>query len=562
MANPEPTPAPVCTPEPTPAPVCAPAPAPAPVCAPAPTPAPPAAPTPSPDQSLVCAAADPATQSIPADADGVCTPCGNASPAPAPAPTPAPLMAHIEVHVQDCSGAPLKGIDVNVGGQGWSGVTDANGNFDFGDVPPGSYTVLGVLDANSTQASQTLDAPAGKITWFKLVLCAIKVEIQINNTGATNDDIVQVKCDHPEHRHKVPCQIRMTSAAAHDHQITLGNPDGRLRFPEVEDTTRDLTLSRNGAWSDFEISGESGSAAKGDAVIEARLAATCPDGGASAVGDLKGSKPATVFWFDQAEIKITAGGNYTLHGGEFTVVGGTAVNFSAKARIRPAGVDCAAPQVVNLRVGIVQNGEAGVFGRTTWDTPTIAWNPWVAVGTTTEPVPQTWRLTGNQPNAACDTSAPAAPLYDKPGVADTLDANSLQKPAGCAGGGANATSYDIPSNPAPATHDEPALTPAGVKVGKITYTRLVSVTVEGSFTTWAVIFNTATNQVCALRESTWSVNVDSSGFWHQKASPAAADSAPTKDPILTPPFANDIVAKPANTTGAAVGAATTTFTKQ
>jgi hypothetical protein len=472
-------------------------------------------------------------------------------------------MAHIEVHVQDCSGAPLQGVAVNVEGKAWNGATDASGNFDFGDVPPDSYTVWGALDPNSTQASQTLDAPAGKVTWFKLVLCAIKIEIQINNTGAANDDIVQVKCDHPAHRHKVPCEIRMTSAAAHDHQITLGNPDGRLRFPEVEDTTKDLTLWQNGAWSDFEISGESGSAALRDAIIEARLAAACPDGGASAVGDLKGTKPATVFWFDQAEIKITAGGNYSLNGGQFTVAGRTAVNFSAKARIRPAGVDCAAPQVVNLRVGIVQNGEAGVFARTTWDTPTIAWNPGVAVGTTTKPVPKTFRVTGNQPNAASDTSAPAAPLYDKPGVADTLDANSLQKPAGCAGGGANATSYDTPSNPAPATHAESALTPAGVNVGTITYTRLVSVTVEGSFTTWAVIYNAATNQVCALRQNTWSVNVDSSALlsWLQKASPAAADSAPTKDPILTPPFANTIVNDPANTTGAAVGAATTTFTK-
>jgi hypothetical protein len=461
-------------------------------------------------------------------------------------------MAHIEVHVQDCSGAPLQGVDVNVEGQAWNGVTDASGNLDFGDVPPGSYTVCGALGANSTQASQTLDAPAGKNTWFKLVLCAIKIEIQINNTGAANDDIVQVKCDHPAHRHKVPCQIRMTSAALHDHQITLGNPDGRLRFPEVGDTTKDLTLWQNGAWFDFEISGESGSAALRDAVIEARLAATCPDGGASAVGDLKGTKPATVFWFDQAEIKLTAGGNYSLNGGEYTVVGADAtVSHSAKARIRPAGVDCAAPQVVNLRVGIVQNGEAGVFARTTWDTPTIAWNPDVAAGTTTKPVPQTFRVTGNQPNAANDSSADSAPLYDK---------GAKSKLTGCPGG-ANARSNDTPSNPAPPSHQEPALTPAGVNVGTITYTRLVSVTVEGSFTVWAVIINTATNQVCALRESTWSVNADSSAFWHQKASPAAADSAPTKDPILTPPFANAIDNDPANTTGAAVGAATTTFTK-
>lgn len=161
MPPPTPTPVPVSVPTPP-----GPTPTPAPVCTPAPTPAP----TQPPSQALVCAASDPATQSVTGNADSSTNTCGP-SPTPTPSPTPAPLLAHLAVHVQDCTGTPISGVTVSVQGQGWNGTTDKDGNFDFGDHPPGTYTVTGQSDAKSPAVSQTLNAPAGASTQYVLKMC-------------------------------------------------------------------------------------------------------------------------------------------------------------------------------------------------------------------------------------------------------------------------------------------------------------------------------------------------------------------------------------------------------
>jgi hypothetical protein len=350
---------------------------------------------------------------------------------------------------------------------------------------------------------------------------AVAVEIEINNTPATTDDLVQLKCDHPAHRHKTPCRIRVKGTAPGPVFIVLTNPDGRLRFPDAADTTRSLTLPANGGWVPFEISGETGSSAIGDAKIEAHEN--------TASGPVRGTKDATVFWFDQAEIKITVGGSYAIAGGRYTVTGAHAVDYSAKARIRPAGVDCSAPQVRDLRIGILQNTNSAVHV-TNWGNPTIAWNPGVAAGTTVN-VPATVSLTFTLPRVANDTAASVAPLYDQPGKAQTLSANSLKPPIGCTGG-ASATTHDTPSQPAaPATVVLPASTAAGVVVGNATYP-ITSVTLRDDFTTWTVVFNTATNDVCTLRQRGWTLNANSTAA-AQQATPAAADAAPSTTPVTT-----------------------------
>src|SRR5580704_17904749 len=120
--------------KPAPTPASGPTPAPAP--APAPSPTSTSAPVPSPCETFTSATTDPATQRPTSNVGSPISSCGTPHPSPAPAPTTTPLMAHIAVHVQDPSGKPIKGVDVTVLGQGWNGMTDANGNFDFGDRSP------------------------------------------------------------------------------------------------------------------------------------------------------------------------------------------------------------------------------------------------------------------------------------------------------------------------------------------------------------------------------------------------------------------------------------------
>lgn len=375
------------------------------------------------------------------------------------------------------------------------------------------------------------------------------MEIEINNTPAVDDDYVQVKCTRPALRHRIPCRIRVKAAAPASTDVVLTNPDGRLRFPGDADRTVTVAVPADGSWAAFEISGETGSAALNDAVIEAHCK--------TAAGAIIATKTATVFWFDEAKTGLAAGGNYAITGGQYTSAT-NAVAHSVEARIRPAGVNCAAPQISKLRIGIMQNDiTRGVGSEIIWDRPAITWSAGVAAGTTVR-VPSVWHQISTLPVAANDVAPTVAPLYDQPGKADTLDPNSLKPPKGCAGGAA-ATSFDTPSSPAPATFSLPAVTPAGINVGTAVY-RLQKVRVIGSFMVWTVVFDTTTNEFCTLRQRTWGLNVDSSAAGVQSAFAGASDAEPASDPVLAP-TANTVVNLPANQKSEAVGAAISEFRK-
>lgn len=365
------------------------------------------------------------------------------------------------------------------------------------------------------------------------------VEIEINNTPTTNDDLVGLRCDHPVHHSNVNCRIRATGAGT-IRTLVLTNPDGRLRFPGSGDTTKDITLPSDGSWVPFQISGKLPSNAIGDAVIEAHCE--------TATGDLKGSKPVTVFWFDNAHIKLTRGGNYRLIGASYSTTGGPAVSFSASGTIKPAGVDCSAPQVKHLRIGIMQ--ESSNFQITyTWDTPVL--HPSAPPGTNIS-VPTQMRQTTqyaatvHQPvndglTAAQEPPSGAYPLYSM---------NALMHPMGCPSG-AHATSSDTPGQGAPARFSQLF---GGVNV---IWSRLVNTTRTENFRTFCVVFNTDTKQYCALRQATWSINVDSAGAAASQHANVTADGRATVDPA-TGVQANNA----ANTTVTAkVGVAVTPLSK-
>ena len=376
------------------------------------------------------------------------------------------------------------------------------------------------------------------------------MEIEINNTPATNDDLVELKCEHPANRSTINCRIRATATCPTSSTVVLTNPDGRLRFPNAADTTRTLTVPGDGSWVAFQISGERGSNAIGDAIIEAHCN--------TATGALTARKGVTVFWFDQAQIKLTRGGAYSVTRGLYTITGAHAVNYEAKARIRPAGVNCSAPQVTNLRVGIMQDSLA--YNHTvTWDNPTITWLPTTAAGTTVPPVSNVMRLTvtyGPGVAPVADTEAHVAPLYDQPGIPrHTLDPNSLKKPIGCqpGSGTAAATSFDTPS------HDIPALSlpvqSGGVTVGTVRWT-FRNTTRDEDFRTYCVIFNISTHDFCALREANWGIHLDSAGRGRQRAT--VHPDGPAAHVPLTGLAANDA---PHVQNTVPVGTATTTFTR-
>jgi hypothetical protein len=103
------------------------------------------------------------------------SPATQSLPAPAGASTQYELVldpgARMAVHVQQTDGTAVEGATVSVDGKGWAGVTDASGNFDFGAVPPDTYTITGQKDCfNPASASQTQNAPTGASTQYRLTL--------------------------------------------------------------------------------------------------------------------------------------------------------------------------------------------------------------------------------------------------------------------------------------------------------------------------------------------------------------------------------------------------------
>lgn len=374
------------------------------------------------------------------------------------------------------------------------------------------------------------DAAAGvSTTVFQCEVPCPDVEIEINNSPDAKSDLVQLRSEHPPGRPTVSCRIHATTLPPNPGTIVLTNPDGRLRFG-ASDKTLTLTVPNDGSWVPFQISGEVGSNAIGDAVIEAHCNTD--------KGALKGKKALTVFWFDSAKIDLTPGGQYSLSGGMYTSTAAPAINHTGEVTIKPAGLDCSASQIKDLRVGIMQSGLAGVFGRVTWGNPTIVFDPAVASGTEVV-VPQQQRLTMNQPITVNDSDAASAPLYDRGGI---------KPPTGCAGGGP-AKMNDTPSNPAPPNYVIDAKDAGGNKVGTIEYT-LISATVEGSFISYVAVWNKATNEIVAMRQRGWSINADSSAAGPQKATADAADAAVAADPLTGAPFANDVCNLPANSTTA------------
>ncbi|MGE5570323.1 MAG: hypothetical protein ACM3S5_14905 [Rhodospirillales bacterium] len=356
-----------------------------------------------------------------------------------------------------------------------------------------------------------------------------EVEIEINGSPDPAGDLVQLRSEHPDFRPVVKGRIRSKAPQPNAAIIVLTNPDGRLRFNG--ERTLSLTVPNSGAWAEFQILGETGSEAIGDAVIEAHCATDN--------GPLAGTRRLTVFWFDNAKIDLTPGGRYELSGGLYTSAA-PAVRLKAEAAIRPAGVDASAPQVRNLRVGVMQTALAGNIGRITWGNPTVRFNPAVPAGIEVV-VPQQVRLTLNLPITANTSGADSAPLCDRRGI---------KPPTGCEGGGPVWLDF-TPSIPAPAAYVTDAVDAAGNKVGEVEYS-LLDATVESSFIAYAVVWNQETQQVTALRQRRWSIHAGSAAAGPHRFAAEAADTAVTMPPLVGGPFAAEAAADPANRTTAPV----------
>ena len=405
-----------------------------------------------------------------------------------------------------------------------------------------------------------------------------KIEIEINDTATTTDDLVPIKCLIPAGAETIRCRIRAVGGAAPSNTVVLTNPDHRLRFPGDADTMKTIDLPKDGSWSEFEISGATGSAVLNDAIIEVH----CD----TAAGALLAKKPVTVFWFDDVHIDVTAAGKYEVFADmQFRVMGKPAVFLKARARIRPEGVDGGAPQIRDLRVGIMQNSlppndKEPRRRRVLYGPPTMEWLPDVKPKTRVK-LPAQWYRTHATNKISNDSMPEAAPFYalppEKKGSKKSAPAKS---PLGTKDGGIT-ESQDDPGTPLrgalkvrvtdgsgnsaikePVKDDSglsvesgPVIGGSGKTLGTATYP-FQRVTHKQKFFTWAAIFNVKTKAFCCLRQRGWTLDLDSGDPKKLEAVPDAADTAPTVAPVTDPPFSNDLNEDPQNWSNGPVPGAT------
>jgi hypothetical protein len=386
-----------------------------------------------------------------------------------------------------------------------------------------------------------------------------KVEIQINPTLKPPNNLVPIKCLLPAADGQITqCRIRAVGAGAPTYTVVLTNPDHRLRFPGDADTMLSIDLPPDGSWFDFAVSGVRGSAKLDDAQIEVHCG--------TAAGSLLAMKPVTVFWLD-AHLDITVGGTYESAFGDvqFRVVGQPAVSFKASAEIKPKAIDCTAPQIRDLRVGIIQNsmppdGNKARIRKVLYGPPTMTWlqdaKPGIKVS-----IPSQWHRTLAIEVISNDSTDATAPFY---GLSEGKDHKPAihKPPIGCKGGSI-AASQDTPGTPLhgsisvrvtdgsghmaewePVTDffDKKLETAAviggkGVTLGTAIYP-FQQVIHKEKFITWVVVFNEKTKAFCCLRQRTWILDLDSSDPSRWTAKPDAADAEPTVAPVTDKPFSN------------------------
>ncbi len=389
------------------------------------------------------------------------------------------------------------------------------------------------------------------------------VEIEVNNTSGSDDDVVPLSGT-TKWDTSTPGRIRLSSSWTKDMTIVLVNPpagNGELNYRRLslgsstvntaEDGSLTLALPKDGSWVPFTISGSRGSQGVGDALIEAHKDSS---GGAT-----KTTAHVSVYWLDNANIIVSVGGYYGLTAANYTVTTGNshAVDYAAWATIKPSGLSGSAPQLANLRVGIMQNANSATHHRI-WDTP-VNFQWLTSASPLTVTTYEQLDLTSSIPGRFNDSEASVAPLYDQPGRSGMLDSRSLQIPYGISGGD-TARSNDTPSPGFVPTWTH-FIRSSGAVVAQVTYSNRVKATMNDSFETWAVFFNTTTNATTPIRQAHWNLNVDSlvtNPQTPQKAviTTPSGGTPVTLAPIESGPYAVAVINAPPNPSPSLSGAAT------
>lgn len=409
------------------------------------------------------------------------------------------------------------GIDIKSPKKMSTKVEVKKGTFD----QPGTWTVVFKATANvKTTCGDCTDTKDVSVDFH-----VIDFEIQVNKTATADDDYVQIKGEICPHVYTTPCQVKVVGCPPGDVPVTLVNPDDRLGFPT--DQKISLTLPASGAWVDFPITGQDKSKKVGDAKIELH------HGGSD--GPVCKKQTATVFWFNKDSIKGERGNRYVYDPvvGAFNASPYPAVTMRGHAELQPDSANCAAPQITNLVVGMVQNSLRLNYSYN-YKRPQFVWTPQAVKGDVVS-YPREIDNALTVPGTLLD-SATNGPLYDM---------TVTNAPAPCGTGDSYITDNPGFNSGLPAEHTTLDLMAHGVVVARVTYDLVVEVDV--AFMSWTVIYDTVSggSDVTPLIRRGWDVDAVSTSHPGDRVSIDFFSHRSTC-PVTTPPTANTALADPAN----------------
>lgn len=413
----------------------------------------------------------------------------------------------------------------------------------------GKQTVTLKGSALLTSGSTVNADPNGKVAVYP-----VKAKIEINNSTSPSNDLVmyfQGPILSPDPRTMfpldVPCRVQLIGQVPSTVKINIQNAQsqtGQAGFATTatavpSNATADgLEMQTNGSnsggpWTTFYIGGKTKSQAKNDAKIEAIMPGT--NGSDHPIGPVK----LTVFSCKNALMELDQGSAYifpetpknnptTL---SITVAGypnaHQAIYNVASASLRPNGLDTTAPQLNNLRVGVVQNALKGTGTKVIWQLDSknpFTFNAGVKAGST-QLVSEYETLDISFPTAFDD-------YLNNPPIEDNV---TNEQPAHL---GHTFAGDDTPGtvlSPLSLDFPEPPLGTA--------HYQLASLSIHDSFLDWCTVVELQPGKPDAvlevLKEGSWQDNVISTGGPTQKVVINYSDKpvANSPLPVTSPPSA-------------------------
>ena len=366
------------------------------------------------------------------------------------------------------------------------------------------------VELNDPSTPESMDAASSvEIIGFDLL---------INNSTEATDDLVQLDNPFGRFPHITPCKIKLSGSLS-DVPVILGSKDNKLGFPVRESGALRLMLHSDGNFSDFSIGGYKKSDQVGDSEVRVSLE--------SDPSTIYHRVPATVFYLDgklDRKIGEKYGTFFHIVAGveriELTVKPPPAISFEGTAKLFPEGMDCDAPQIKDLKIGLLQNCISS-FAETVWTNPEITWSR-EPVGSV--PARLAFHALIDFNTEVLDSNNEFNPYIHLP--------SELRAPEGCDNSGP-VMGRDTPNLDSDrfiffSAHDD-----ENNEVDLINY-RLTQQAIKDEFLTWLVSVDSF--GIAPSKEIKWTLDVATG---KEKRAKASGSRTPTKKPITVEPFCND-----------------------